>query len=181
MTDAPASPPPSAAPAPGAPRRRGWTRIALIVSICLNLLLIGAAAGLALRFGGGRDLDMPAGFDRMTLFRVFRALPDEDREAAHDALRSFRPKLRELAAARMQSRIAIAEALEAEPFSAEGLSEALNRAREVERDRRSIVDQAFVRFAASLPLDTRIEIAREMRERRPRHDWSEREERRRRD
>ena len=85
MTDAPASPPPSAAPAPGAPRRRGWTRIALIVSICLNLLLIGAAAGLALRFGGGRDLDMPAGFDRMTLFRVFRALPDEDRDRPGNA------------------------------------------------------------------------------------------------
>jgi uncharacterized membrane protein len=162
MTDA------SLPPDPGTPRRRRrWLPIALGVSVCLNLLLIGAAAGMMMRFGShGPSPEPPAGFDRVTLYRVFRALPDAQKDAAREILREHRPELHALRGLQDEARLRIAGALEAEPFSSPALAASLASAREAERGGREIVDDAFVRFATSLSPETRREIAEELRAKR---------------
>lgn len=176
MTDA------SPLPDPETPRRRRrWLPIALGVSACLNLLLIGAAAGMMIRFGHpGDPPEPPAGFDRVTLYRVFRALPDEQKDAAREILRERAPELHALRRLQSEARLRIAEALEAEPFSPPELAAELAAARDVERGGREIVDEAFVSFAASLGPEMRREIAEELRaKRRWRHDHRDGERKRR--
>ncbi|TYO91662.1 periplasmic heavy metal sensor [Oceanicella actignis] len=151
------------APAPPA-RRWGPARWALAASLCLNLLFIGAAAGLALRLHGHpHDQAAPAGFDRFTLRRVMRMMPEDERARAHELMRAHRDELRAARDRRDAARAQLARALAAEPFSADALRAALRAAREAERSMRDVADDAFVAFAATLSPEARRRIAEELR------------------
>ncbi|WP_339949642.1 periplasmic heavy metal sensor [uncultured Albimonas sp.] len=163
--DAPGGrPPPSPPPAPL--RRRRWVFWALAVSVCVNLLLMGAAGGAFLRHGGPPAGEMPAGFDRVTLWRMFRALPEEARDDARERIDERRAEMRDLARSRDAARARIAVAMEAQPFEAAALSSALDEARAAERRSRDVADALLVDVASGLSLDTRAEIAEALRERR---------------
>ncbi len=97
MTD---TPPPTA--------RRGWLRVALIVSLMLNVLIVGAVAGVALRERAApRDVGLGP---------FAGALSKEDRRAIGAAVRAERPKLRETMRAEREDRAALLAVLRAEPF-----------------------------------------------------------------
>lgn len=160
MTDQTVSPP----PAP----RRAWLRRALVGSLCVNLLLLGVMGGAILRHGGP-PAPPPAGIDPMSLMRVMRNLPDDQRDEAREILRAHRPKYEASRPARIASRRAIAEALEAEPFDGAALGAALDVARRSEAEGREVIDDAFVEFAARLPASARRALAEEIREARGRH------------
>ena len=98
-------------PPPPPPASRGL-RLALILSLALNLLIVGALIGLAVI---GRGPGGPRGFE-LGLGPLVQAMEPEDRRALAQSLRD-RPGLREL---RPRSRSALMEelagALLAEPF-----------------------------------------------------------------
>lgn len=162
--NAPPPPPPPGDAAP--PRRRRWLGWALGASVCINLLVIGVAAGAMLRHWGPPAAEIPAGFDQVTLWRVFKTLPDEDRDAVRDLLRSRRDDLRGMARERREARRGIAEVVEAEPYAPDAVAEALSAARLVENRSRDLADGLFVEFAGRLSPETRAEIAEALRERR---------------
>lgn len=152
-----------APPAPAPARRRAWVGWALVGSLCVNLLLLGAIGGAVLRHGGPHPAP-PAGLDPVSLMRVMRNLPDDRRDEAREILRDHRPKYDALRPARIASRLAIAAALEAEPLEIGVLSAALDDARRAEAQGREVIDDAFVEFAAQLPIEARRHLAEEIRE-----------------
>ena len=133
MADLP--PPPSA---PGAPRR--GLRIALILSLALNLLIVGALLGLALV---GRGPGGPRGFE-LGLGPLVQALEPADRRALAGSLRD-RPGVREL---RPQRREALLEeltrALLAEPFDRAGLEAVLDAQAQRTRDGMAVARGVFL-------------------------------------
>lgn len=175
--DAPPPGPGGPGPEPGR-RRRRWLPWLLAGSICLNLLLFGGVGGLLMRGWGPPPAEIPAGFDRSTLWRVYKGLEDADRAAVKSVLRGFRGRFREFSEGRRGARLAIAAALEAEPFSREALASAMAEARRRNGESRDLVDQAFAEFVSELSPATRAEIAEALREprRRFRRDWDDDED-----
>ncbi|MDF1716360.1 MAG: periplasmic heavy metal sensor [Antarcticimicrobium sp.] len=62
------------------PRMRMWIRVALGVSLALNLAVAGMAVGAAIRFGGPDKARAPLPLGAM----LYRELPREDRRALRD-------------------------------------------------------------------------------------------------
>ena len=158
---------PSPAPAPAPRPRRRWTGWLLAVSICLNLLLIGAIAGAAMGRWGPHSSELPAGFDRRALWSAYKSLPDAEQDRIEAVLRRLRPRLAAIARDRMATRVDIATVLEAEAMNPEALRSAMAAARAQSRAGRDVIDGAFVEFAAGLDARTRREIAEALR--RPPH------------
>ena len=110
MTEAsPNTPPPILPPASGGSR---WIKIALAVSVALNLAVAGLAAGAWLREGHSRDMPRDMSFGPFT-----EALSDTDRRELRRALGDRAPGFR---AARQQMRAdleALLTTLRANPFN----------------------------------------------------------------
>lgn len=114
-------------PPPKSPRRRGL-KIALILSLAVNLLLIGLLAGGAMRTA---RLDEVAG-GRPDLRALWRALPDEARDHLRETARGSgsagaysRPDREARRARAAMLNAALAEALRAEPFDLQGFASLL--------------------------------------------------------
>lgn len=105
------------------PRGGRRLRIALAVSVALNLALLGFLGGLALK-GPPRPDGRPEG-----LGYYARALPESHRRDLVGELRSGRPDWGERRDALRQSHADLRAALLAEPFDAAAVSGALNRQR----------------------------------------------------
>lgn len=171
MTDPTSGPPSGSGPVPAAKRRR-WMAWALGISLCVNLVLLGAAAGIALR-GDPRRLPPPggAGLDPFTLHRMMERLPEEQRREAWRLLRRHKPDFDQTRAARAEARRALAAAIAAEPFDRGALETAMAASRGLEAEGRRILDGAFVEFVSTLAAPIRAELAEEMLTRRgPDHD-----------
>ncbi|MEM1313339.1 MAG: periplasmic heavy metal sensor [Pseudomonadota bacterium] len=162
-------PDPDAAPPP---RRRRWTAWVLGASLCLNLLLIGALAGAAMGNWGPHSAEIPTGFDRRTLWRVYKGLPEAEQDRIEAVVRDLRRELSTIAEDRMRARLDMAESLEAETVSPEALNAAMAEARVQAQANRNVIDAAFAEFAAGLDRPTRRMIAEALRKppRRFRHD-----------
>ena len=167
-TDRPFPPGDPSAAAP--PRRRRWLGIALIVSVCVNLLVVGLGVGFAWRAMGPRMVEMPAGFDSAAIWRVAHALDGEDRDAARRVVDQELPRFRELQERKLAARRAIAARLVETPFSPDALRAALVEARAREKEGRDLIDEAFVRFAGQLDAPARAAIAEVLR-RPPHRTW----------
>ena len=153
---------PSTAPK-AAKRPRAWVGWVAAGSLCVNLLLVGIIGGAVLRHGGPHPKP-PAGIDPVSLMRVMRTLPEDRRDEALEILRDHRPKFEALRPARIAARLAIADALEADPMDGTALAAALNTARRSEAEGRAVIDDAFVQFVARLPRAARSKLAEEVRE-----------------
>lgn len=159
-------------PAPKAPRRRGL-RLALILSVAVNLLLIGLLVGGAMRVA--RMTDGATG--RPDLRALWRAMPAEVRETLREATRnadhpSFagRPDRETRRARTAVMNAALIEALRAEAFDPEAFATLLSgdrdeAARRLDAAHRSLADQI-----AALPHAQREALAQrfESNLRRPR-------------
>lgn len=103
------------------PRRPGrWLRVALVVSLALNLLMVGLGIGRALR----PDLLGPAAVVLRDLsFGPFtEALGPADRAALREAFAERAPTLREAWHIHRGEQAALVAALRAEPFAAEAVA-----------------------------------------------------------
>lgn len=110
----------SAPPPVPAPSRRGL-KIALAVSVALNLAVVGVVAGAVLRGGPMRDqMVRDIGFGPFA-----EALTDSDRKALRRAFFDRSPGLRDLRATMRQDMAGVLAALRAQPFDPAALRAAL--------------------------------------------------------
>lgn len=93
------------------PKRR-WMPIVLILSLAVNLLIVGVAVGSVLRLKHSDHAKAPPGFGPA----LYRALPKEDRKALRGELSGLHGKG---AKGRSQDFVAVTEALRAVPFDPE--------------------------------------------------------------
>jgi uncharacterized membrane protein len=100
-----------------------WLRVALAVSVAINLAVIGVVAGAWLRDGPPRMAAV-----RDVGFGPYAAgLTDDDRAALRRALVARGPDLRAARAAMREDMAAVVAALRAEPFEAAAMTEAMER------------------------------------------------------
>lgn len=132
-----------------------WLLVGLVVSLALNLFLVGLGVG-ALVFGKGRPGEGPpaAGQDgprRGPLWMASRGLSEQHRPAYRrvvvEATLATREDLRE---ARRLKRRGI-EAMAAERYDPEAAAADLEKARALEFKARSRIEHDIARFAATLP------------------------------
>ena len=114
--------------APVAPT--GKWRAILIGSLALNLLVAGVVAGSWIQhkrhhpmmgFGGSR------GTEEIGLHGFLRTLPKERASELRALVKGEKPDLKPLFAATRAARLAAADAMAAEPFSKDGLTEAFGK------------------------------------------------------
>lgn len=120
-----------AAEKPRLPRRLRWL---LIVSLTLNLLVVGVVAGVALRFAGGDRLPPPA--ERSLGFGPWSGgLERQDYRALRRGFEAAGTDLRSVWREERADRQALVAALRAEPFDAAALDTVAGRmqARTLER------------------------------------------------
>ena len=95
-------------------------KIALAVSVALNLAVVGLAAGAWLKDGPTRGMPRDLSFGPFS-----EALSDEDRRALRKALFDRAPAFRETRAAARAEFAALVAALRADPFDASAVQTAL--------------------------------------------------------
>jgi uncharacterized membrane protein len=156
---------------PGATRsdRSRWLTIALVVSLGINLLIVGAIAGHLLsgqrhmwqRPGmmqgeASRSSDGPG--DRV-IQRMTEAVPAEHRPAFEAALAQHRARLAEVGRAMREARMKVRDAMVAEPFDRAKLDGAFAELRARSQELQTEVHAAVAEAAAKLPADARQKLA----------------------
>lgn len=110
--------------------RRGgrWVKVALAVSLALNLAIVGLVGGALLGDGGNRDGGAPA-LRALGLGPFARALSREDRAELRARIEGTGLELREERRAIGQSLRAVEGALRADPFDRTAVEAAFTQAR----------------------------------------------------
>ncbi|MBN9046580.1 MAG: periplasmic heavy metal sensor [Rhizobiales bacterium] len=119
------------------------SRLPLIVSVALNVFLLGGLIGGALWVHSHGPL--PGG----TLQAAVRSLPPDQRVALHKALRAVRLENRPTMIESRQARRDAANLLRQPTLDAAALSAALQRARTADVTMRAKLEQRIVDFAAT--------------------------------
>jgi len=146
--------------------RRGlW--IALIVSLAVNLFVLGGLAGAALIGFPEREPPPQAGPPRLAA--LGEALTPAQREAWRSTIRqaaeSTGPKIHEARTLRREAWKTVAH----DPVDTQAALRALNASRTLELQARSEMDRAVVGFAATLPIEERRKLADALSQPRPHH------------
>ena len=142
-----------------------WLLVGLVVSLALNLFLIGLGAG-ALVFGGGHRgaaAQAEAGPRRAPLWMAGRGLSEAYRPAYRQVLaRATRETRPDLIESRRLKRQAF-DAMTATPYDAVAVSRDLEKARALEFKARSRLEQDITVFAATLPPEERSALSEALR------------------
>ena len=143
-------------------------RILLIVSLTLNIFVVGALAGGAFvwMWSGSQVPAEAAGRGGGRLGLAAAALPSEQRRAFQRALRETRRASRPLIEQSRESRSAAKRLLTQEPVNLAAVNAALAKARTADIAVRARLEERVVAFAATLPPQQREAIAAAL-ERRP--------------
>ncbi|WP_439542667.1 periplasmic heavy metal sensor [Hyphomicrobium sp.] len=148
------SQPPGATPDPV--KRR--LKYALVASLALNLLIIGAVAGTMM--GHGRHQPpRPGKGEDFGMMGLTRVLPEDRRKEMRKLLRADRENLQPLVEEVRTARRAAADKLAAEPFDRAALEAAIANVAEKERTLRQSAVTAFIGHAESLKPDERAKLA----------------------
>ena len=134
-------------------------KYALIASLALNLLILGAVAGTMYgfrkhhaSFGGERGQDFG-------LMGLTRTLPEERRKEIRKQLRDDRVTFRPLVEETRKSRLEAADKLAAETFDRAALESAIAAVAEKERALRQAAVTSFLGHAEKLTVDERRQLA----------------------
>jgi uncharacterized membrane protein len=138
---------------------RRWVLIGLFVSLALNLFIIGGLVGAGLA-GVKLRPPPPEPSPRGGMAVAMPNLPPDEQAAWRASNRAFmEANAAQAQEARRLRRQAIQRFGE-EPFARDAILADLNRARGLEYETRLAQDQRVVNFAARLPPDQRVEVAR---------------------
>lgn len=151
-------------PEPAPSERPGARRLkyALIASLALNLLVLGAVAGTVFMHGFGRHPPPRSGsgpHQDFGLMGLTRTLPEERRKEMRKNLREDREKLRPLIDDLRAARREAANKLGAEPFDSAALKGAFDVAGEKDRAVREAAVAAFLVHAGQLLPEERRRLA----------------------
>ena len=141
-----------------APTRRWprWRSVLLVVSLALNLLVIGVVATAAVRY----RLAPPPSVAQATVYSFARTLPDERRRTIWDATRAERQALRPYRIELRRARAEVRSALAAEPFDLARYRSAHDRLLEAEVQARRAAHVLLEKVATRLTPDERRAFAR---------------------
>jgi uncharacterized membrane protein len=128
---------------------RRWLAAALVLSLAVNMVLIGTAGGLLLRYSGdlagsGAPPLIP------NLLGYASTLPEERRKELWMRTESERTGVRPLRRALREAREEYFKALVAEPFDPQRFAAAQDRLLEADRKARQKVHRLYAEIAASL-------------------------------
>ena len=145
---------------PAAPQDNGKRRLkyALIASLALNLLIIGAVAGTMYGFRKHHPRFAERGED-FGMMGLTRVLPEERRKEMRKLLRADRANLRPLMEEIRAARRDAADKLGAEPFDRAALEAAIANVAEKERAVRSAAVATFLGHAEKLTAEERTKLA----------------------
>ena len=111
------------------PRSGRWIKIALAVSLALNLAVIGLVSGAVLGGGGPRDGRSGPALQALGLGPFAQALPREDRAELRARIEGTGLQLREERRAIGRSLRSVEDALRADPFDRAAVEQAFARSR----------------------------------------------------
>lgn len=146
-------------PQPQAPKRRIWSRVLLVASLGLNILIIGVVIGSIASRGGGADRDNSPRLRDVGLGPLERILNRDERQNLRNELAGRAPELRQNRQQLRQDIRAILQALTADPFVPEDLADALAGQQRTIAERQRIGHSAFVSRIASATPEQRREMA----------------------
>ena len=145
--------------------RSKWISIGLIVSLIVNLLLVGFIVGRASQapFAMGPD-------PTMAFPRFARDLPEDRRQAIRPHVRKHLTAMRPNRQALHQARVQINQAIVAEPYEPEALAQALANMHQVQIQLSQSTQLSFVQFVSALtPAERSKFVQRNKRHIKPRH------------
>lgn len=143
----------------GTPR---WAKWLLSISLALNFIVIGLGVGAAVRFHQhGHSHGGVA-----TIGKIMRALPDDSRDAAKDLLRAARPDFKALRSERRAAKIAVADAIERNPFDAAAVADAFAALRGKDQITKASTHDVMVKILQVLSPEERAVVAAALRKRR---------------
>ena len=147
------------------PRRTGWR---LWASLLANMLLIGVIAGAVInrdprgdfRREGPPPMQRSESFaaDRELAEAIFASLPPSERRQARRELRRSWAGLAERRQAFLEARKSLSDALNAEPFDADAVAEAMGVMREEELAVRLELEKRLLALLERLDPETRAEL-----------------------
>lgn len=138
-------------------------RIALAISVALNLAVLGVVAGAALKHGGafgGYDGARDVGFGPFT-----EALGREDRKALRQAILSKAPELRSSRKEMQEDTQSLLAVLRADPFDPAGLAAVMEQQRARMVDRLGLGQAVMRDFLIAMTPDARKAFADRLEER----------------
>ncbi|UAB89791.1 periplasmic heavy metal sensor [Ruegeria sp. SCSIO 43209] len=134
-----------------APKRK-WMPILLVVSLALNLLIVGVILGAALRFKGSAHADAPPGFGPA----LYYALPKSDRKALRGELSDLRGKGSHR---RKQDFTALSQVLRAVPFDPAAVASLLAQQSKATADLQTALHQQWLAQISAMNDDQRAAYA----------------------
>lgn len=137
----------------------------LLGSMCLNLLLGVALAGLLWRQPAPAPTEEVSARSLPDPRRIERALPPERRAAVREALRGDRAELMASVRAMRAAQAEVQRSLAAEDFDTDALAAALAEVRAREQATAERVHAGLLRMAGQLSADERARVAEHLRSR----------------
>lgn len=135
------------------PRPRRWLHLLLIVSLGLNLVMIGLALGAVLRFQGPEGIRAAP---RSPGLALYHALPDRDRALMRRAMRNTGDRSRH---AEMDD---IVTALQALPFNPDALESVLLRQASGREQATQAVQKLWIERVTAMTDKERTDYARKL-------------------
>ncbi|WP_170422514.1 periplasmic heavy metal sensor [Ruegeria arenilitoris] len=138
------------------PKNR-WMSVLLILSLALNLLIVGVALGTVLRVKGGDHAKSPPGFGSA----LYRALPKDERKAMRGELFD---RHRKGAKTRSQDFAVLSAALRAEPFDPAAVQVLLDQQAQSMADLQEALQQEWLARVVAMSAEERLVYADRLEE-----------------
>ncbi|WP_170558459.1 periplasmic heavy metal sensor [Ruegeria atlantica] len=134
-----------------------WISVLLVISLALNLLVVGVALGTVLRVKGGDHAKSPPGFGSA----LYRALPKEERKAMRGELFDRHKKG---ANNRSQDFAQLSAALRATPFEAADVQALLDQQAQSMADLQDALQQEWLARVVAMSDEERLVYADRLEE-----------------
>lgn len=140
-----------------ATRAPNWMKAALVVSLSINLAVLGVVGGAALR---QQDPALD-GLDRRQT-RIVALMPESRRAEAAAALRAQAAQVQSVKGALEAADSALLESMRSEPFAPDRLATALANRREAQTELTTLTHSQLVALTAKMTETERRELAERM-------------------
>ena len=155
----------------GAPPRRRWQSVLLIVSLALNLFLIGILAGGRIAKWSYPEMPIAFALSPGIVSRLIGELPPGAQAEARRLFEDRRWEIRREMRALRTARVEALEILTAEPFDREAFSEAMVAVRRQTLAVQEVVHEVLIDLSSRVDPETRAMLDAAARGLHRRHHW----------
>lgn len=143
---------PSSAPAPASAGSARWLKIALVISLVVNVILIGFAAGFALKHHRGM------GRFHLPLHQMTEGMSPPSRELVESIMDKHRPVIRASMREMHRERRHLEGLMAAETFDRAAADASFARLKQLSVDVQDELHQALIEAATQLPAEDRQKL-----------------------